>query len=258
MTTVDEVLTDIANRMFVGPVWPASLLVCLMVMYTLVALIGLIDLDLNAPDLDLDADVSVDLGTPDLDVAAPDLDLGAPDGIDLDVAGGSAEIGHAGSFEFLTGLASTTLRWTNFGRVPLVIWMGVFTVLYWIVSYALWHNFDVGRYEPELLPSVLLGTRNFVMAVVATKFVTRPVVGKFQPQPGYSKDRLLGATCEISSIQATPTFGQAKFRTNAAPLLLNIRTDGKEIPRGTEVRIIDFDPSKRIYTVTEIQPENES
>ena len=254
---MEEALADIANRMFVGPVWPASILVCMMVMYTVVALIGLIDLDFDAPDVDLDADVSVDLGSPDLDVdvGSPDIDAGD---IDLDVSGGDADVGHAGSFAFLSGIAATTVKWTNFGRVPLVIWLGAFTVVFWGVSYGLWHTFDSSRYSAVLLPSVLLSIRNLVISVVVTKFVTQPVVGKFTPEPGYDKDRLLGATCEISSINASPSFGQAKFRTNAAPLLLNVRTKGTEIPKGTEVRIIDFDPSKRIYTVSEIQPENES
>lgn len=248
MIAVEEVLTDLANRMFVGPVWPASLLVCLMVMYTLVALIGLIDLDLEAPDVDLDVDVDVsaDIGTPDLDA------------VDLDVAGGDVSVSQPGGLAFLTGFAAATVRWSNFGRVPLVIWFGAFTVIFWAVSYGLWHGFDAARYEPVWVPSILLAIRNFVIAVVVTKYATQPVVGKFTPEPGYDKDRLLGATCEISSITASPTWGQAKFRTNAAPLLLNVRTNGSEIPKGTEVRIIDFDPSKRIYTVTEIQPENES
>ena len=250
MTAVEEVLTDLANRMFVGPVWPASILVCLMVMYTLVALIGLIELDLDAPDIDLDADMSMDM---DVDVGTPDLEA-----VDFDVAGGDADIGHAGGFDFLGGFAATTVRWSNFGRVPLVIWFGAFTVLFWMVSYGLWHGFDASRYQPVWLPSILLGARNFVIAVVATKFITQPVVGKFTPEPGYDKDRLIGATCDISSIQASPTFGQAKFRTNAAPLLLNVRTTGAEIPKGTEVRILEFDPTKRIYTVTELEPENES
>ena len=232
--------------MFVGPVWPASILVCLMIVYTLVALLGLIDLDLDAPDIDLDADVSIDMGSPDLD-AAP-----------FDVAGGDVEVGQPGSFEFLSGIAATTIRWTNFGQIPLVIWGGVFTVVFWAVSYGLWHGFDADHFDPLWLPSILLSVRNVVLAVIGTKFITQPIVGKFTPEPGYDKDRLLGATCEISSITASPTFGQAKFRTNAAPLLLNVRTDGGEFPKGTEVRIVDFDPTKRIYTVTEIQPENET
>lgn len=245
---MEEALTDLADQMFVGPVWPASLLVCLMVLYALVAVVGLIELDLDAPDIDFDADVSIDAGTPDLEAHA------------FDVSGGDADIdlGEPGGFELISGLATTAVKWTNFGRVPLVIWFGVFTVVFWTVSYGLWHGFDSSRYAPLWIPSILLGIRNVVLAVVVTKYATQPVVGKFVPPPGYDKERLLGATCEISSINASPTFGQAKFRTNAAPLLLNVRTNGSEIPKGTEVRIIDFDQTKRIYTVTEIQPENES
>ncbi|MEM6471284.1 MAG: hypothetical protein AAF802_17110 [Planctomycetota bacterium] len=250
---MEKIFEDIASQMFVGPVWPASILVCLMVMYTVVALIGLIDLDFSTPDLDLDADVSIEIDPPDLDVGGPDLGV---DPANVDLSGGEAAIGQAGSFAFLTGLMTTTVRWTNFGRMPLILWVGIFAMLYWTFSYGLWHTFDSSHYSPAIIPSVLLGIRNFVMAVVATKIATQPFVDKFQPQPGYNKDRLLGATCEISSIAASPTFGQAKFRTNAAPLLLNVRTTEKEIPKGTEVRIIDFKPSERLYIVTEIEPEN--
>ena len=139
-----------------------------------------------------------------------------------------------------------------------MIWMGVFVFLFWMLSYGLWHGFDSDRYAPTWIPSMLLVVRNGVMAIIATKYITQPVVGKFLPPPAYDKDRLLGATCEISSIVACPSFGQARFRTNSAPLLLNVRTDGPEIPKGTEVRIVDVDPSKRIYTVAEILPENET
>lgn len=253
MTAVEEALSEFVSRMFVGPVWPASILVCLMVLYTLVAMIGLIDLDFDAPDIDLDVDVSIDVGTPE--VTTPDLDATA-----FDVAGGDADVdlGEPSGIEFVSGIAATTIRWTNFGRVPLVIWLGAFTVVFWSVSYGLWHGFDSDTYQPNWIPSILLGVRNAVLATVITKYLTQPAVGKFSPAIGYDKERLLGATCEISTITASPTFGQAKFRTNAAPLLLNVRTNGPEIPKGTEVRIVDFDQIKRIYTVTEIQLENES
>ncbi|MEO1614599.1 MAG: hypothetical protein AAFV88_02040 [Planctomycetota bacterium] len=258
---MERIIDDFAAQMFVGPVWPASILVCLMVMYTVVALIGLIDLNLDAPDIDLDADVGIDIDTPDLDLDGldldgPDLDLGGDvDAGNVDLSGGDAAIGQAGSFEFLTGLMTTTVRWTNFGRMPLILWVGVFAMIYWSVSYGLWHVYDSHRYSSDLFPSVLLGVRNLVMAIVATKIATQPFVDKFQPPPAYDKKRLLGATCEISSITASETFGQAKFRTNAAPLLLNVRTTGNEIPKGTEVRIIDFKPAQRLYIVTDIEPE---
>ncbi|MEM0927525.1 MAG: hypothetical protein AAGJ83_15880, partial [Planctomycetota bacterium] len=176
---MEQIIEDFAAQMFVGPVWPASVLVCLMVMYTVVALIGLIDLDFNAPDVDLDGDISIEIDPPDLDVGGPDLDVDVDAGT-VDLSGGEAAIGQAGSFEFLTGLMTTTVRWTNFGRMPLILWVGIFAMIYWTASYGLWHSFDSERYSPEFIPSLLLGIRNFVIAVVATKFATQPFVDKFQ------------------------------------------------------------------------------
>ncbi|MCC9603113.1 YqiJ family protein [Stieleria sp. JC731] len=250
---VEEAFKEFLDRMFVGPVWPASVMVCLLVLYALVAVIGLIDLGLDG---DVDMDGSFDAG-PDLDVA-PDLD-----GIDMDAPGGDVDLGdfeitQGGLTGLMTGVGAMTLRLTNFGRVPLVIWFGVFTIVFWAVSYGLWYGLDSAKYAPTLLPTLLFTIRNGVIAIVATKLATEPLVGKFDPQPGYDKDRLLGGSCEISSLTATTSFGQAKFRTNAAPLLLNVRTTGAEIPKGTVVRIVDFDPSRRIYTVTEIKPENQT
>lgn len=227
--------------MFVGPVWPASILVCLLVIYTLLGLIGLIDFGFDIPGLDmdpgLDADVSVDL--PGVDV--PDVEL--PDGVHVDV-------------DFLHGVGATTVRWTNFGRVPIVLWGGLFSVAFWSISYGLWHTYDSRNHDPTWIPSILLAIRNVVMATAITKLLTQPLLGYFVDPPSYDHRRLLGATCEICTLEATSRFGQAKFRTNAAPLLLNVRTDGPHIPKGTEVRIIGFDKEKRIYKVTHLQPEN--
>ncbi|MCG8651649.1 MAG: NfeD family protein, partial [Pirellulales bacterium] len=123
----------------------------------------------------------------------------------------------------------------------------------------LWHGFDSYRYEPTWLPSTLLAIRNVVIATAATKGITQPLVRHFVRPPTYNERTLIGATCEICTSEATPEFGQAKFRANAAPLLLNIRTDGAHIPKGTEVRIIGFhDRAKRIYKVTQITSETQS
>lgn len=219
-----EPLLQLADRMFVGPVWPASILVCLLVVYTIFALIGLIDLGFDVPDVDLDADL--------------------PDGVAVDA-------------DFLHGLGAASLRWTNFGRVPIVMWGGIFAVAFWSISYGLWHTFDVNRYEPSWVPSILLSIRNFVIATGITKAVTQPLLGYFVAPPTYDQKNLLGATCEISTSEATPEFGQAKFRTNASPLLLNVRTDGPHIVKGTEVRIIGYDKEKRIYKVTHLPSETQ-
>lgn len=243
---MSESLLQLAERMFVGPAWPASILVCLLVVYTIFAMIGLIDFGFDVPDVDLDMDM------PDVDVAVEMPDVDVP-GVDMP----DADVGHV-DVDFLHGLGATTVRWTNFGRVPVVIWGGVFAVAYWSISYGLWHTYDSNRYDPAWLPSVLLSIRNFVIATGLTKMITQPMLGYFVAPPSYDHRKLVGATCEICTTEATPEFGQAKFRTNASPLLLNVRTDGGHIAKGTEVRIIGFDREKRIYKVTNLPSETSS
>ncbi|QDT12952.1 OB-fold-containig protein [Planctomycetes bacterium K23_9] len=238
---MSEIVTQFSDNFLVGPIWPASIMLALMIIYSGVAALGVGDFDAG---LDVDVDMNVDLDVPDLDVVDVDMGGGGVEGADLN---------HPGLFG---SLGAMTVRWSNFGRIPIAIWGGVFTLALWGISYSLWHGFDVHRYSATLIPSILLTIRNAVIAVLITKPVTQPLVGKFDKEPGYDSSRMLGSTCEISSIEANPSYGQAKFRTNAAPLLLNVRTDGSTFPRGTEVRIIDFNRSKRIYTVTKINSES--
>ena len=241
-----ELLNQFGENFLVGPIWPATFLLALMMIYAAVAAIGLGNFDLGM-DVDLDADVDLDVGVPDLDAGG--VDAG---GVDAGVDGG-ADIHPPG---LLGSLGAMTIKWSNFGRIPIAIWGSLFTLAFWIISYSLWHGFDAERYSATLIPSILLTIRNLVLAIVVTKPVTQPLVGKFDKEPGYDSQRIVGSTCEISSLEATPSYGQAKFRTNAAPLLLNIRTDGSTFERGTEVKIIGFNPAKRIYTVTKITPES--
>jgi hypothetical protein len=255
VTTVPETVAQLAERMFVGPVWPASILVCLLVVYTIFAMIGLIDFGFDVPDVDLDPSLDVDVGLDMPDVDVPSIEMPDVDVPGVDVP--DADVGHL-DVDFLHGLGATTVRFTNFGRVPIVIWGGVFAVAFWSISYGLWHTFDSNRYDPNWFPSILLSIRNFVIATGITKGVTQPMLGYFVAPPSYDHRKLVGATCEICTTEATPEFGQAKFRTNASPLLLNVRTDGPHIAKGTEVRIIGFDKNKRIYKVTNLPSETTS
>lgn len=228
-------LIEFVERMFVGPVWPASVLVCLLSLYTLIALFGLIDLDFG-----LGGETDVDLGG--------DLDAG---GFDAELGGESLEP-HS---DLLGGAGAATLRWMNLGRVPLIVWAAVFTVVFWAISYGLWYGFDTFRYQPTLVTSVLLVLRNGVIAIGTTKLLTNPLKRVFEPPPSYGPSNLIGQRCVVVSGQVTTDFGQAKFSTDAAPLLLNVCTDGECIPRGSSVEIVAFDADRRVYKVTNVPDE---
>ena len=250
---MSESLFQLAEQMFVGPIWPASILVCLLIVYTMFAMLGLIDFGLDAPDIDLDVP-SLDVDVPGMDV--PDLDVDVPD---MDVA--TADLPDGGipaDWDFWQGIGAASVRWTNFGRVPVLIWAGLFALAYWGISFLLWHGYDSARYAPNWLPSVFLSIRNIVLAVAVTKALTQPLVGYFVGGPSYDSRNLIGATCEVTTSEVTDKHGQGKFRTQAAPLLLNIRTDGPHIQKGTEVKIVDFDKTNRTYTVTRLPSEKHS
>ena len=217
-------IIEFLEQIFVGPIWPASVLVCLLVVYVVIAGLGLINLDLGLADLfELDADVS-------------------PDAVD-----------HGG---LLGGIGAATLRWMNLERLPLILWLAVFIVFFWALSYGLWYGFDAHRYEPTVITSVLLVLRNGVIAIGITKFVTAPLNRMFKPAETYGPSHLIGRTCVVSSGEVDASYGQASFPTDAAPLLLNLRTDGESLPRGTLVEIVSYDAERRVYKVIAAQEEN--
>ena len=116
-----ESLVELADRMFVGPVWPASILVCLMVAYTLLALIGLIDLGFDPPDLDLDPGIDLDPGL-DMDVPVDGVGLDVADGAGVDFLAWNWCQQYSG-YEFWA-CAACVVGWDFYGRLLVrVLWI---------------------------------------------------------------------------------------------------------------------------------------
>ncbi|HBJ37279.1 MAG TPA: hypothetical protein DDZ51_21505 [Planctomycetaceae bacterium] len=200
-------LQPVIDSLFVGPLWPATVLLLLVISYLSLSLITSIDFD--GPDMDLDANAWQSLG-------------------------------------------ATTLRWLHLDTIPIIIWAGIFSSVNWLLAYILWNSFDSFRYEPTLMTSALLATRNGVIAGVITRFSTTPMLPYLAKGLAYDDESLVGQSAVVSSGEATPKFGQAKFDTGGAPLLLNIRTDGPHVIKGAKVQILAYEPKKRTYIVTPI------
>lgn len=219
-----ETVTGLLETAFTGPVWPASVMLSFLLLYSVLILVGAADADLETSNFG---------GSGGLEVEAGDV--------------GTEPSSHGA--DALGSIGATTVRWLNLSRVPLFVWGGVFGFLWWVVSLVLWESFDSRRYEPTLLPSLLLTVRNVVIAVAATKLATGPMTRWFERNRFYRADQLIGSECEISTGEATPLFGRAKYKTDAAPLLLNVRTNGETLVKGQRAKIVDFDAQTRIYTV---------
>lgn len=206
---------ELITTFFSGPILPASILLCFLLGWSLLALLGTVELDLPGSNLNLDGDVDL---------------------------GDATTLGD--------GAALLTLRWLNIGHVPLALWMGVLAIVWWLASATLWLLVDQQFFSPPgWLWSSLLVIKNLAIAVPVTKLVTNPMRSWFVTEKLNARS-LVGQECQISSAQATPEFGQVKFKTDGAPLLLNVRTDGPHLANGTTVWITHYDAKNRVYLVS--------
>ena len=208
---------EFLNALITGPVLPATVMAGLMLCWSILAIFGTLDLDL-ASDIDVDMDMDVDIS--DMSVTS-------------------------------NGLGYVALRWLNIGQVPLMIWGCVLAVNWWVVSVSTW-IFGYSNFfqdSPGWLWSTLLAGINLGIAIVITKYLTAPMKHWFVVEKITARN-LVGQECEISSLEATPEFGQVKYKTDGAPLLLNVRTDGEHLMKGTRVWITHYDAKQRVYIVT--------
>ncbi|MEO8166046.1 MAG: NfeD family protein [Betaproteobacteria bacterium] len=121
----------------------------------------------------------------------------------------------------------------------------MFAVAFWTIS-MLWRSPEEAT---TLLALVAVIARNGAVALLPTKVFTQPLRGKFEPiEPEEAAD-LINSIGVVTTVEATPRGGQARFASEASPLLLNVRTAQTVLAKGEQVRIVDYDPVAHIYTV---------
>lgn len=166
-----------------------------------------------------------------MDVELFDFDLDFDPGLD----------GHESFLDW--GLVG--LKWFNLGDVPLMVWMSAFALPAWIIS-TIWDRNLADPATREIVVSVM---RSAFVAVFAAKLLTQPLKGKLKHVEPNRIEELLGKTCVITTSEATPAFGQARYETEGAPLLLNVRTVEGAIGKGQIARIVDYSDELHIYYV---------
>src|SRR5262245_22048265 len=118
---------------FSGPVLPATILLMLITVYWMMVIIGALDIHLFDFDFDMDGHVDLDL-------------------------------------EGVLGTGMVALRFLNLGRIPLMLWMSVFGLTFWLTS-MLWHD---SADAANGVTAMLMILRNAAIGVIATKVLTQP------------------------------------------------------------------------------------
>ena len=195
-------------------VLPATVLMVLIMLYGVMVLVGAADITLF--DIDFDTDFDMD--------------------------GASTSIGFV------------ALKFLNIGQVPVMIWITVFGMFWWAGSLLLWAFYDQAHDPAGGWAVGQLVLRNAILAIVGTKCATEPMRKFFDHQDHYKPSDLVGQPCEVTTFEVNTETGQAKFATDAAPLLIDVRTHSGVLAKGDIARITDFDPSTNLYYIESMDP----
>jgi hypothetical protein len=165
-----------------------------------------------------------------------------------DVSGDDAS-GHLGD------VPAAMLRVVNAGFVPLTVVLSILILMMWVGAITLNYYFNAG--QSWLLAAGFLVVA-FVLAVVATKIITQPLVPLMRRlKEAEDVAPVIGGVGIVRSIEMDSKFGQVEVeRSGGATALLNARlsADAEPVPRGTTVAIISLDEVSGLYLVRPLPP----
>jgi len=201
-----------------------STLLGIIVIYWLVGMLGIIDLDLT-PDADLEVDLEADIDT--------DLSAGAG------------------------GLAGLLLTF-GLTSVPFTLVISIVCLISWLISiYLQFYAFVLLDstwlyYLLGMVSTVLI----FFISLPITGFLIRPLKGMFVSIETTASHSLVGSNGTIATGKVTETFGQAKVLNEGAEILLDVRCDPQHsLVMGDKVLLIEYSKGSHSYIVAPFPEE---
>lgn len=192
---------------------PTAILIFVLI-YWLVVIIGLIDLDMF--DIDLDTDVDVD---------SPEVDTSVS-----------------------VGWLNSVLAYFNLGQIPLMIFVSFLALPMWIISVQL--NHLIGN--TSLLLGVVFLIPNLFVSLFVAKFLTMPFVKLFSKmtEEGETTTTMIGKICRIVLPLNSNSVGQAEVRVEGSSYLISAKTvEGKVMHKGEEGLVIEYHEDGKYYVV---------
>lgn len=194
-------------------IYTVLLIIC--ALYWIVAVLGLVELDVL--DFDLDGDIDAADST-------------------------SAQEGIAGLLHKL-----------GLNGVPLTIIMTIITIIGWLLCY--YATFFGAKLLPDLgLIQLGAGLITFIVATYTTILITaqliKPLRSMFHKLDYDETKHILGQTVIVRSSVVTRERGEAELNDGGAGLLLNIRATGDDkFAKGDEVVVVEHNEEKNLYRV---------
>lgn len=194
-----------------------SALLGIVVVYWIVGLLGLIDLDFGGDtDIDVDSDVDVSVGG-------------------------------------LTGLLLTF----GLTGVPFTLVISIIILICWLISFYLqfylltWLPDGWLYYLFGALSSFLV----FIVSLPITAVIIRPLKGMFKSVEAANSNHLVGKDATIATSSVSETFGQARLFNEGAELLVDVRCDPQHtLKQGDKVLVLEYVQQSHAYIVAPYSP----
>lgn len=205
-----------------------SVLLILVLLYWIIVILGILDIDAFDADVDIDLDADVDL---DVDT---DLD------VDVD---GDAHVGASGSVMWI----NSVLSFFNLGKVPVMIVFSFFALPLWVITLAINDLLGIENFFLSLL--VLLPA--IVVSLMISKVLTMPFVKVFKKGQQVEKNEgLTGKICTVLLHTTHSSFGQASLHVEGDQFTINVVCpEGIEMDKGDQGLVIDYNAKTKIYLI---------
>ena len=179
------------------------------------------------------------LGLVDIDV----LDFDSPD-IDPDLAGGSEH----STVEALTGL----MMKLGLHGVPVTIVLSLVSILGWIFSY--YTVYFLFAWVPQGILSYLLGIPTLLASLYVAALITGKLINPLRPffatAEQHTEKKVLGQVAIVRTLRVDQNFGEAIFADGGAGLILKVRSLGNvTFSKGDRVILLEHLKEEGVYRV---------
>ncbi len=168
---------------------------------------------------------------------------------------GDADVGDGGgdgdADDSGQGVLATVMGALHLRSAPATVIFSLIITFAWLVSVVTMQV--VTRTAPALAGPLLSAgvlAASFLLALPLTSIVARPLAKVFAPKHAPVKSDFIGRTCVVRTGSVNTKFGEATLADGGAGLVLRIRIeDGKQLGRGEQALIVDYDAEQETYLV---------
>ena len=154
--------------------------------------------------------------------------------------------------DMFMGVGLVPLKWLNLGSIPEVLWLTIFGIFWFIVSYVMRISFEHYSDASTNWDVTLYSLRNAAIALLPTKFLTNPMRDWFRIDE-FDPSSFIGLT-GMTRVPVTPTKeGRLSIRQpkDDTDVILRVVTTEGEIDALQMVQVVDYDKQRGVHIVVE-------